>query len=324
MPDKDSNDQNEVLSSKWQLQWRLQWGKAKNPRSAMLYMDLQLLPASDFEEKLGDVWIEPGDVAVYMDGVERRSITLRPDVLRKSKSYMYTLIPYSSAVSLNEFHEQIAVEVNFVVVKNTFEVIEEVNVQPSTLLDNFRALLALSEEEKKEKMCDMSIKVIEKENKGPPLACFYAHKAILAIRSPVFAKMFSHDMKETTTDSIELCDIEPVVLKELLTYIYTGVSPNIKDHAAALLYHAEKYQLGHLKSLCEQRLSYDLQTDNATRILLLADACDAQQLKRNTLLFMGKHGSVRMATEWDEVKDNAELLHDLVTTMYEQAGIQYN
>ena len=287
-------------------------------------LNLQLLPPSEFEEKLGDVWIEPGDVAVYMDGLKHESISLRPGVLRKQKSYQHALIPDTSPVRLDQFEKEITVEVNFVLVRNTFEVIEKVKVQPSTLLDNFRALLALSKEEKKEKMCDVAIKVIEKENKSPPLACFYAHKAILAIRSPVFAKMFSHDMKENTTDTIELCDIEPLVLKELLTYIYTGVSPNIKDHAASLLYHAEKYQLGHLKSLCEQSLSYDLQTDNATRILLLADACDAQQLKRNALLFMGKHGSVREATEWDKVKDNAELLHDLVATMYEQADIEYS
>ena len=44
------------------------------------------------------------------------------------------------------------------------------------------------------------------------------------------------------------------MLKEFLTYLYTNECPNIKSHAVSLLYHAEKYELGHLKALRELRL----------------------------------------------------------------------
>ena len=85
-------------------------------------------------------------------------------------------------------------------------------------------------------------------------------------------------------------DIEADVLKELLTYIYTGECPNIKAHAPSLLCVAEKYdlQLSRLKTLCEKRLSYNLQVDNAARFLVLADTYNAEQLKRNALLFIKK------------------------------------
>ena len=132
--------------------------------------------------------------------------------------------------------------------------------------------------------------------------------------------MFSLDMKESATNIVNLSDIKPDVLKELLTYIYTSECPKVKIHAESLLYQAEKYELSHLKALCEERLSYDLQIDNAARILLLADRCNANGLKKNSMLFINKHGTkVQSKKEWEEIKDSKELLHELLTTLYHNA-----
>ena len=54
---------------------------------------------------------------------------------------------------------------------------------------------------------------------------FRAHKLILSGRSPVFAQMFEHDMKEKSTNTVEIDDIEPEILEEMITYIYTGDTP---------------------------------------------------------------------------------------------------
>ena len=82
------------------------------------------------------------------------------------------------------------------------------------------------------------------------------------------------------------------------------------------MYHTEKYELSPLKALCEEQLSFDLQIDNAAKILQLADTCNAQQLKQKTLLFNNKHGGeVQLTEEWEGVEKSAELLHDLVTAV---------
>jgi speckle-type POZ protein len=47
---------------------------------------------------------------------------------------------------------------------------------------------------------------------------FSAHKAILAMRSPVFAAMFLHPTKEMQTSKVEVEDVDPDVFQEVLRY----------------------------------------------------------------------------------------------------------
>ena len=186
-----------------------------------------------------------------------------------------------------------------------------------------------SEEQSIEKFCDVILTARVPQSRStlvnsqegtdsPAHVKFFAHKAILAVRSPVFEKMFLHNMQESMTNTVNLPDVEPAILKELLTYIYTSESPNIKEHAISLLYQAEKYQLDHLKALCERCLSYSLRVDNVARMLILADACNAEQLKRNAFLYISEHGDkVKLTEDWEDVKKDAKLMDNLLDVMFE-------
>ena len=267
-PDKRSRAFNEILSMKWKLNWRYRQG------SQEIILFVQLLPNPEFEEKLGDVWIDPRKIKMYRDRSECNVTLSSNTVLTSSNCWKCDLISEKTAIQiLCTGYQSITAEVEILLVKRTLRIIREVDIHPYSGLHNFGALLATSESESKEKFCDVTLTCtdIPTEDGSPtPQVNFYAHRAVLAARSPVFVKMFSHDMKESATNIINMPDIEPDVLKEFLTYLYTYDSPNIKNYAASLLDFAEKYQLPHLKSLCEQRLSYDLQINNAAKILLLA------------------------------------------------------
>lgn len=69
---------------------------------------------------------------------------------------------------------------------------------------------------------------------------FYAHKAILAARSPVFSAMFEHEMTESRKGRVEISDIDPDVFNEMLKFIYTGDTPQIQGMAEDLLAAADK------------------------------------------------------------------------------------
>ena len=322
--------QNELLSMKWELNLKWKREQKSNQDLIRLVPCVKIVPDPDIQEKLGDVWIIPGYVTLHIDGSEKKMlIPSNPDtvmVLRKSRQYQSDLTSLQDelaiTVDLDECEKEIFVEVEIILVKHSLSIIKPVSIPPCDVLQTFGNLLALNEGESKEKFCDVKLTAMERQqladDECPGQVSFYAHKAILAARSPVFAKMLSHNMKESATNTIELSDIEPTVLKELLTYLYTNECSSIKLHAASLLCHAEKYELGHLKALCEQRLSYDLQIENAAKTLLLADTYRASQLKQNTLLFIREYGGRVLATkDWEDVKTSADLLQELLSTVFE-------
>ena len=108
-----------------------------------------------------------------------------------------------------------------------------------------------------------------------------AHRLVLSARSPVFKTMFQVNMREKSTNRVEITDIELPVVQEMLTFIYTGYSPklNLKDMASKLLFAADKYQLGRLKLMCQEALSRKLTVENVSQTLALAEMHNATQLK---------------------------------------------
>lgn len=67
------------------------------------------------------------------------------------------------------------------------------------------------------------------------------------------------------------------VLIEILRYIYTRDVENIQEHAAELLYGAEKYQLKYIKATCVKALIDNLSIENAVDCFMLADLYGEQE-----------------------------------------------
>ena len=84
-------------------------------------------------------------------------------------------------------------------------------------------------------------------------ASFECNKFMLTARSPVFQSMFIHDMKESQTNVVNIKDIEPRILEEMLRYIHTGEAPNIKNISSELLAAADFYELDQLKNSCQEQ-----------------------------------------------------------------------
>ena len=59
---------------------------------------------------------------------------------------------------------------------------------------------------------------------------FECHKIILGSRSPVFKAMFTSKMEEHNLGTVEIKDMDPLVLENLLQYIYRCVMLQILIH----------------------------------------------------------------------------------------------
>jgi len=145
---------------------------------------------------------------------------------------------------------------------------------------------------------------------------FHVHRDVLRFRSPVFRQM----LKDHRMNIIEVSDIDAEVMEELLRFIYTGsASPeSLNTMAEQLLYSASKYEMLHLKGQCEDVLSAALNTENALRILLLADSTRAAILKGNTCVYAQKEYRAIFSTPYF-VKfqmEHPKLSNELMTTIF--------
>ena len=107
---------------------------------------------------------------------------------------------------------------------------------------------------------------------------FDCHQFMLSARSPVFRAMFQADMTEKKTRKVDVKDLHPDVVAEMLTFIYTGNTPNLNRLAGELLAAAEQYQLELLKNICEERLCNSLEIGNSVSHLVLGDMYQVKRI----------------------------------------------
>lgn len=139
---------------------------------------------------------------------------------------------------------------------------------------------------------------------------FPVHKAILAARSNVFAKMFEHGMKEGTTGTVTIKDIEPFIINNVLQHIYTGkVDDMTADKAIQLYSVADMYELFQLKKECTSLILENISVDNVCRIAILADIYSASELQNATNFYFRNYSyHIFEKGEWKALVTDRPLL----------------
>jgi len=153
-----------------------------------------------------------------------------------------------------------------------------------------------------------------------------AHVLILSSRSPVFAAMFQHDMKERREKRVTINDLSSQVVEGLLEFIYTDSVTDIVALAPELLAAAHKYDISRLKTVCGEAMSLELKIENAAEFLYLADLHGADNLRTEAKRFtLTNLYEVKKTPGWkklhsqrphvtDELMDElAELMRQLTT-----------
>lgn len=120
---------------------------------------------------------------------------------------------------------------------------------------------------------------------------FHGSKLVLAMRSPVFARMLYALPGEKENRNEDLTfeeDADPAAFKALLHFIDTDSSPHVDDLSAEnateemvrhLLVAADRYAIGGVKLTCEFALWNRLSVENVASTLALAHQHDCTYLK---------------------------------------------
>ncbi|KAJ8680814.1 hypothetical protein QAD02_016601 [Eretmocerus hayati] len=117
------------------------------------------------------------------------------------------------------------------------------------------------------------------------------HKSILSSRSNVLAAMFDNGFKESNSNEVEIEDHSFEAMKEFFRYVYAAKVNDIGEHAVELLMLSNKYEVGGLKSLCEQSLIKSLENVNVLDCLNLANLHNAKILELKCVNFIASNAS---------------------------------
>ncbi|CAF0770856.1 unnamed protein product [Rotaria sordida] len=150
---------------------------------------------------------------------------------------------------------------------------------------------------------------------------FNAHKLILAVRSPVFAAMFSNSTLENKTNIIEINDLRSDTIQSMLEYMYTGKVNDIKKSTVELYRCADKYQLEDLRLQAEMALMSSLSIDTSAEILLLADQHHSKDLKSRVIQFI-VNGNLKAITQTDGWHKYVACIPDLVTEVIQATVLE--
>ncbi len=137
---------------------------------------------------------------------------------------------------------------------------------------------------------------------SPPI---HVHKLILQARWPHFARLYKAQMAEFHTKKMHIPEPYSVV-KAFLYYLYTdsihandGVT-ELSD-VAGLLVMSNIYNIPHLRLLCVNRLSKELDVDHACRIWYCAGLANEEWLRKRAAAFC--------LTHWGRIVRTEEFLH---------------
>ena len=146
---------------------------------------------------------------------------------------------------------------------------------------------------------------------------------ILAARSDVFRAIIVNNMMERRTKRVDMQDVNPKVVSEMLNFIYTGIRITnedvLKEKAAELLGAANRYQLELLKSICEDKLYSSLNISNSINYLIFGDMYKASKLRRIALRMVTSNMATLIGTKEykDLVKNNPVLVLEIPGAMVE-------
>lgn len=108
---------------------------------------------------------------------------------------------------------------------------------------------------------------------------FAVHKAILAVNSPVFAAMFSHEMEENLKSEMTIEHLLPDTIKEFLEFVYLRQIPQKCFNATDLYTMSETYQVKELSAIIQWFIVLEANMETASEMFKLVVLYDNKIIK---------------------------------------------
>lgn len=174
-----------------------------------------------------------------------------------------------------------------------------VNFQSQSIVNNLRRFFTTNY------FADADINVVNAREEH----IFHVNKAILTSQSLKFRKLFSR------SSIIKINNVDSLVMREFLQYMYCGSIVSLDKYAAQLLILSNEYGMDTLRDKCEDVIIDQLSIANAANIVEITSSVESQRLSKAVLDFILKNrNEVVKSPGWAELKKNKpELLNKIFT-----------
>lgn len=149
------------------------------------------------------------------------------------------------------------------------------------------------------KLCDVVLRAGGQE--------IHTHRAILAACSSYFLAMFTHELRESEQDVVEIKDMNPEVLSKLVDFAYTGEIDVVVENVQEVLAAASLLQITQVQDICCDFLKNQLDASNCLGIKNFAEANGCSQLSDIIDAFARMHfqevalGSEFLNNSWENI-----------------------
>ena len=133
------------------------------------------------------------------------------------------------------------------------------------------------------------------------------HRAILAACSAYFLAMFTHELRESGQDVVEIKDMDPDILSSLVDFAYTGEVQVTVENVQEVLSAASLLQITQVQDICCEFLKKQLDANNCLGIKNFAEANGCSQLSDVIDEYARRHfqevavGSEFLNNSWENI-----------------------
>lgn len=136
------------------------------------------------------------------------------------------------------------------------------------------------------------------------LVDFPCHRIVLSASSPLFASLIQAEESKSEIEeicSIEVNEVAPIVLRKMLSYLYTSSVSLTDDIVVDVFMSSHKFGIQGLQELCEQHVASHISQRSVLPLLMDAELHKAHTLKEKCLEFLKNNAAEIFQHQEDKI-----------------------
>ncbi len=140
------------------------------------------------------------------------------------------------------------------------------------------------------------------------------HKIVLAAFSPYFCAMFTSNLLETQTNTVQMHNVDMKILRDLVNYAYCGSVELNTQNVQSVLSLASLLQVNEILEACADYMETQLDVNNCISVYYFASMHSCTKLKMKAKEYLDKHFTEVVKTDEFVAIEEVEKVCDILNS----------